>query len=529
MSADAESSLPAPPDPEVVLLLQAVWDLLIVGADWPTYDQVERLLHHQHHLNIDALVARTSTELLLGGRPEGGASPRGDGQLALRLLGARACTGTEAAIAVVVTAARLAAAAEAAMSPTEEHPWLTFGKAAVEAGFKVGVDAAVEAALARQSGLLLQSEPWTEGISRSEASWQIEVTRRARPFVAVQNLAEYWAARKQGPGITAPSSAGLQPTTALPTLAGVRAGIPSKEDREMTEAAGAHPDPRQVFVIHGRNEPARAGLFAFLRAIGLRPIEWSQALALTGKASPYIGEVLDAAFDAAQAIVVLETPDDIAYLHPSLTYSGDPECDAQPQPRPNVLFEAGMAMGRDPNRTVIVELGRIRVFSDIHGRHVVRLDNSVGRRQDLAGRLRTAGCEVDLTGRDWHDAGNLEPPPPPGGGLPLGRKLPSRQASGTPRLDARYHDSSRSSGYVEVINHGPGDVYELDYEADDSHGLHAQPNGDFPIPRLPAGKSVKIMRTMTLDQSPSSYFNLRVTGKTVDGTPIDDEIFVSMS
>lgn len=287
------------------------------------------------------------------------------------------------------------------------------------------------------------------------------------------------------------------------------------------------PSPRDVFVIHGRNEPARAALFTFLRSIGLKPIEWSQAIAMTGTASPYIGEVLDAAFSAAQAIVVLETPDDIAYLHPSLTYPDDPECEAQPQPRPNVLFEAGMAMGRDPRRTVIVELGKIRVFSDIHGRHVVRLDNSVTKRQDLAARLESAGCAVDLSGRDWHNAGDLAPPPPPGGGLPLGRKLPSSQASGMPRLDARYHDGSRSSGYVEIINHGPGDVYDLDFTTAQDEGLRIDRQGDFPLPKLPAGKSIRVMRTLSFDSRHSSYFNLNVTGKTVDGTAIDEELFVS--
>jgi predicted nucleotide-binding protein len=175
-------------------------------------------------------------------------------------------------------------------------------------------------------------------------------------------------------------------------------------------------DRRRVFVIHGRNEPARKALFEFLRSVGLEPIDWSQALQMTGKVSPYIGEVLDAAFGAAQAVVVLETPDDdIAYLHPSLTYPDDPESEAKPQPRPNVLFEAGMAMGRDPDRTVIVELGQVKVFSDIHGRHVVRLDNAIGKRQDLAQRLNTAGCAVNLSDRDWHDAGDLNPPPVPGG------------------------------------------------------------------------------------------------------------------
>lgn len=288
------------------------------------------------------------------------------------------------------------------------------------------------------------------------------------------------------------------------------------------------PDPRRVFVIHGRNELARKALFEFLRSIGLDPIEWSQAIQMTGKASPYIGEVLDAAFGAAQAIVVLETPDDIAYLHPSLTYPGDIECDPQPQPRPNVLFEAGMAMGRDPDRTVIVELGQVKVFSDIHGRHVVRLDNTVGKRQDLADRLQTAGCSVNLSGRDWHDAGDLTSPASPGGGLPLGRKLPSSRASGIPRLDAKYIDHGGNRlGEVEVINHGPGDVYELDVTAEEKEGLVTRGQNEFPVPRLPAGKTVRVMRTMSLASGNGSYFNITVTGKTVDGTPIEQVIFVS--
>jgi predicted nucleotide-binding protein len=288
-------------------------------------------------------------------------------------------------------------------------------------------------------------------------------------------------------------------------------------------------DPRKVFVIHGRNQQARKGLFDFLRSIGLDPIEWSEAIRLTGKGSPYIGQVLDAAFGAAQAVVVLQTPDDVAYLHESLTYVGDPECSPQMQPRPNVLFEAGMAMGRDEDRTVIVEMGQIKVFSDIHGRHVVRLDNDVKKRQELATRLQTAGCAVRLAGTDWHDAGHLTPPVPPGGGLPLGRKLPSSKATGMPRLEARYIDNGGNKlGELQITNHGPGDVHDLDVSADEKEGL-LRDHSDLPLTRLPSGKSIRVpcSRSRSLGSRSSSHFFVTITGKTTDGTAIDVEEFVS--
>lgn len=289
-------------------------------------------------------------------------------------------------------------------------------------------------------------------------------------------------------------------------------------------------DPRKVFVIHGRNEQVRRGLFDFLRSIGLDPIEWSEATRLTGRGSPYIGQILDAAFGAAQAVVVLQAPDDVAYLHESLAdRNGDPECVPQMQPRPNVLFEAGLAMGRDEDRTVLVEMGHMRGFSDTHGRHAVRLDNSLKKRQELANRLHTAGCDVRLSGSDWHEAGDLTPPAPPGGGLPLGRKHPSSVASGIPRLEARLiKEGGNKLNKVQIINHGPGDVYDLNVTGDEHAGLH---DTEFlPIERLPPGKSISILSTFglyALSDTRISHFMITLTGRTADGEPIEQEEFVS--
>lgn len=192
-------------------------------------------------------------------------------------------------------------------------------------------------------------------------------------------------------------------------------------------------------------------------------------------------DVLNVAFGTAQAVVVLQTPDDVAHLHESLTYPGDPETSPQMQPRPNVLFEAGMALARDADRTIIVELGQIKAFSDIHGRHVVRLDNSTAKRQQLAQRLETAGCTVKLSGTDWHTDGDLTPPAPPGGGLPFGRKLPSSQTSGQPRLEVTLSKSGKTQERMTITNHGPGDVYDLDFAlADDRDGTREWREEGFP-------------------------------------------------
>ncbi len=167
---------------------------------------------------------------------------------------------------------------------------------------------------------------------------------------------------------------------------------------------------RRVFVVHGRNKDFREAMFTFLRSIDLEPIEWTQAVQWTGKGSPHVAEILNAAFEQAQATVVLMTPDDEARLRPEFQSPDDLayEKDLTPQARPNVIFEAGMAFGRDPKRTVLVEIGQLRPFSDIGGRHTIRLDNSTAKRQALAMRLRDAGCQVNLDGTDWHEAGEFQ-------------------------------------------------------------------------------------------------------------------------
>jgi predicted nucleotide-binding protein len=167
---------------------------------------------------------------------------------------------------------------------------------------------------------------------------------------------------------------------------------------------------QRVFVVHGRNEELRKSMFDFLRSIGLKPIEWSQAIQMTGETAPFVGEILDAAFQQAQAVVVLFNGDDEAHLRQEYHSDKMPEYEKNltPQARPNVIFEAGLALGRFPKRTIIVEMGDLRPFSDLAGRHTIRMNNSTKARQELAQRLSLAGCNIDLSGTDWHQSGNFD-------------------------------------------------------------------------------------------------------------------------
>jgi DNA-binding MarR family transcriptional regulator len=79
-----------------------------------------------------------------------------------------------------------------------------------------------------------------------------------------------------------------------------------------------------------------------------------------------------------------------------------------PQARPNVLFEAGLAFGRHPERTILVEFDASRPFSDVAGRHMIKISNDFKARQELVNRLRTAGCSVKTEGKtDWLTEGDF--------------------------------------------------------------------------------------------------------------------------
>ena len=293
----------------------------------------------------------------------------------------------------------------------------------------------------------------------------------------------------------------------------------------MTDEHSAHPE--RVFVVHGRNQAAADSMFGFLRAIGLKPIEWDQAVAMTGKGSPYVGEVLDVAFREGQAFVILLTPDDVAYLHSDYSDGeGDPEMKPQGQARPNVLFEAGMALGRNEERTILVELGEVRPFSDVAGRHVLRLDNSAKKRLALASRLETAGCPVDRSGSHWLDVGDFNPPKP-GASLPIGKRISTADKRG-PSVDIQWMSRGGTKlDKVTVVN-GPLDLFKVRVSIPAGvEGVRLWDDGE--RAKLPAYKTFTMnghTSAMFMGGQGPEQFELDVNAELEDGTPFHQSVYV---
>ena len=232
------------------------------------------------------------------------------------------------------------------------------------------------------------------------------------------------------------SPAGARPsTTATEPDESAAPGEPGESDEAAGQASSDSGDRRRkVFVVYGRDSQAELAIFDFLRAIDLHPLEWDKVVAETKSVKPTLAEAVLSGLAAAQAVVVLMTPDDVVRLHPELQEPNDHPAEAEEsmQPRPNVLLELGMALMSHPDKALLLFAGEQRPVTDLGGINFVRIADTVACRQRIANRLALAGCAVDLTGNHWHKAGDFAALTalrrrPPGKGAP---RLRGHRSSG---------------------------------------------------------------------------------------------------
>lgn len=160
---------------------------------------------------------------------------------------------------------------------------------------------------------------------------------------------------------------------------------------------------KAIFVICGSNEKARIVFFKFLRALNLEPLEWEQLVASTGSASPPIGEIIKKGFSKAQAAIVLLTPDEEVrpYKELKTNHHSSKKIHWSGQASQYVLIGAGMALALYPQKTIFVQLGKVRVDSSIANLDVIKLEGNPEEINNIAERLKNSGCPADKSGDDW--------------------------------------------------------------------------------------------------------------------------------
>jgi predicted nucleotide-binding protein len=112
-----------------------------------------------------------------------------------------------------------------------------------------------------------------------------------------------------------------------------------------------------IFVVHGRDVQLNTDMFAFLRAIGQNPLEWSQAITVAKGANPHVDQVISDAMEKVQGVLVMFSPDEEARLKAKFCSGLDKKKGFNKldgQARPNVIFEAGLALGAHSKKTLLV-------------------------------------------------------------------------------------------------------------------------------------------------------------------------------
>ncbi|MGB3490208.1 MAG: TIR domain-containing protein [Xanthobacteraceae bacterium] len=201
---------------------------------------------------------------------------------------------------------------------------------------------------------------------------------------------------------------GSAPRTTAPTPA-----RPKPVGKKLVKTKVKATKDNSMFVVHGRDAKLNQDMYAFLASIGIIPMEWDHAIkAAKGGANPIVGDVISQAMERVQGVLILFSPDEEAKVRAKFASTSDKKKNLHVkgfQPRPNVIFEAGLALGAHSDKTILVQVGIVRDISDIAGKHMVHLSNSFADRKRLADRLSSKlKFKVDLDGTTWQTIGNFD-------------------------------------------------------------------------------------------------------------------------
>lgn len=174
---------------------------------------------------------------------------------------------------------------------------------------------------------------------------------------------------------------------ALDSISEIQKKLYQKRGKKMMPMDNVNKD---VFVVYGRDKKLRQSVFSLLRALNLHPLDWEAVVSKTGSGSPNTFEAIMTSLNNAAAFIVILAPEEETQLIKTLHSEIDDD-KVRKQPRANVIFEAGIVLGTNREKTILLQFGQLSLFSDIQGVLTVKYskDKDQDFKTDLYHRLKT--------------------------------------------------------------------------------------------------------------------------------------------
>src|SRR5687767_6678324 len=124
-----------------------------------------------------------------------------------------------------------------------------------------------------------------------------------------------------------------------------------------------------AFIVHGQDVRLRLELEKFLRGVGFEILLFHAATSGEDQIDAVLRNVMNGV-SRADVVIVLFTPEEQASFHDPETGQYVPKTKTGEdmggwQPRPNVIFEAGVAVVRARRKTILAKIGSVRIISDL--------------------------------------------------------------------------------------------------------------------------------------------------------------------
>jgi hypothetical protein len=168
--------------------------------------------------------------------------------------------------------------------------------------------------------------------------------------------------------------------------------------------------PQNVYVVYGRNKAIQQAMYDFLGALGLQLLTKEAVVNSLQQGAPFTDDVLASTFKSAKAIIIFFSAEEQVRLRRELWKPDEQNTETEFSPRPGIdqIFEAGYALGGFSERTILLQVGQVQLFSDIDGRDVLPFSGKIADCQKLIARLRSIGCILQENGNKWMGARHFQ-------------------------------------------------------------------------------------------------------------------------